>query len=107
MTRYVGRALRRGRDRRYLARPTDRLPRPVQVLTTEGTKSLVLRGSNVTTLVARHWNTVGRFLATGETRALDSFRGRRVAGRELETDPDAIERQARRGELEFEDLYQS
>ena len=107
MTRYVGSALRRRDDGRYTATPTDRMKRPVRVLTTDGPKDLILRGSRVTSTVARHWNAVHRFLATGDTAALAPFHDKRVAGYTLETNPDAIERQAHRGELEFEDLYQS
>ena len=107
VVRYVGGALRRGRGGRYIARPTDRLARPVRVLTTEGPKDLVLRGSRVTSTIARHWNAIHRFLGTGDSEPLEPFHGKRVAGYTLETDPDAIERQAHRGELEFEDLYTS
>ncbi len=107
VARYVGSALQRGKDGRYRALPTDRIARPVQVLTRDGRKNLVLRGSRVASTVARHWNAVHRFLGTGDTEALAPFHGKRVAGHTLETDPDAIEREARRGELEFEDLYAS
>ncbi len=107
MARYVGPALRRRRDGRYVAKPTDRLARPVLVLTKEGLKPLVPHGSRVTSLVAKHWNAVQRFLATGEEDVLQRFRGKRVAGYELETDPDVIEREGHRGELEFEELYES
>jgi hypothetical protein len=107
MTRHVGAALRQRPDGRYVPTASDRLTRPVHVLTTEGVKPLTLRGSRVATLVAKHWNAVHRFLSTGDTAALAPFHHTRVAGHVLETNPDAIERQARHGELEFEDLYQS
>ncbi len=107
MARYVGPALHRPRDGHYVAKPTDRLARPVFVLTKEGLKPLVPHGSRVTSLVAKHWNAVQRFLATGEEDVLRRFHGKRVAGYELETDPDVIEREGHRGALEFEDLYES
>ncbi len=106
MERYVGTALKRRRGGRYVARPTDRIGRPERVLTTEGPKNLTLRGSRVSSIVGRHWNAVQRFLATGDTHVLQAFQGKHVAGYELEANPDVIEREGRRGELEFEDLYQ-
>jgi len=106
IARYVGSALKKDRGR-YVALAGDRLARPpLRVLTTEGPKDLIVRGSRGSSLVGAHWNAIERFLSTGDTNRLTPFRGKRVAGHTLETDPDAIEREARRGELEFEDLYQ-
>src|SRR5437762_7153010 len=74
MERYVGPALTRDEAGRYRARPTDRLARPVRVLTTEGPKDLILRGSRVASVVGRHWNAVHRFLGSGDVSALNAFR---------------------------------
>jgi hypothetical protein len=67
------------------------------------------------TAVARHWNAVRRFLETvedadlsefqaAELRGIDPETGRHVVAR-LETDPDAIELLAQRGEVTFESIY--
>jgi hypothetical protein len=58
-------------------------------------------------LIGSHFNAVGRYLATGDPRFLTPFRGRRVAGVELLTDPDRIEQLAARRELDIDDIYPS
>lgn len=57
--------------------------------------------------VGQHWNDIKHFLATGDVGPLDRYQGVKVLGRRLQADPDEIERWARQGELEFEDIYTS
>jgi hypothetical protein len=65
-----------------------------------------VRGSRAASLVGEHWSAVGHFLRTGDESRLIPLRGKSVAGIRLETDPDAIEEWARRGELDIEDVYE-
>jgi hypothetical protein len=64
-------------------------------------------GSPAASAIGRHWNAVKDFLHTGDSRGLEPFRGKRLLLSWFETDPDRIERWARRGELDFEDIYEN
>jgi hypothetical protein len=74
-------------------------------ITPDGQVLVEVRGSRVASLIGRHANAVQQFHATGDTRPLREFRGRSVQGRKLATDPNVLRRLARRGEIEFEDIY--
>jgi hypothetical protein len=103
--RHVGAALRRDEGGRYAPTTTDRLYRPLRVLTTEGELDLDTRSFRTASLVGAHWNAVTRFVETGDTTRLAPFVGKKVQGHELETRQEVIEERAHRGELSFEDLY--
>jgi hypothetical protein len=76
------------------------------VIVSEGQqRSVDLRGSRQASRVGAYWNAVGRFLDTGDTSLLKPFRGLRVGGFVLETDPDLLEDLALRSQLGFEDIY--
>jgi hypothetical protein len=77
----------------------------MNVLSTQGHLTVVVRGSRSASLVAEHANAVQRYLATGDTSVLAPFVGKRVAGLTLQTDPNEIEAFALSGELDFEDIY--
>ena len=79
----------------------------MRVLTWVGVHDLDLPESSDRSTVGGHWNAVQAYLYTGETEQLDRYRGVHVAGRLLLTDPDVIERLARIGELDLEDIYES
>jgi len=103
--RHTGPALELERGR-YRARPADRLLRVMRVLGPGGVEHEVeVRGSRAASLVGEHWAAIGVYLQTGDDSRLQALEGKRVAGIWLETDPDAIEEWARRGELEIEDIY--
>jgi hypothetical protein len=57
-------------------------------------------------MLGAYWNAVRKFLYTGDDDALGEFEDEEVARIRLETDPDWIEYWARRGDLEFEDIYE-
>jgi len=102
---YVNPALGR-KGTRWVARPADRLLRPMHVLTEGGIEhEVVVRGSRVASLIGAHWSAIGHYLDTGDASRLSHFRGKRVAGYALETDPDVIDIWERRGELQVEDIY--
>ncbi len=103
--RYADGALERSPGGRFKARRGDRLLRVMNVLSTDGHVTAVIRGSRSASIVAEHANAVKRYLETGDTTLLDPFVGKRVAGLTLETDPDAIETFAMSGELDFEEIY--
>lgn len=80
----------------------------MRMLTTSGVEVLAVEfGSEAASTIGRHWNAVKDFLNTGQTAGLEPFRGTRILLYRFETDPDRIERWAQRGELDFEDIYES
>ncbi len=106
MLRHAGPALDRDGGG-YRARPGDRLLRVMSVLGQGGVEHQVpVRGSRRASLIGAHWSAIGHYLRSGDDRRLRRFQGKRVAGIWLETDPDAIDEWARRGELEVEDIYE-
>lgn len=102
--RYAGAALVR-QGRRYTVTPTDRLYRRMNLLTADGRVEVEVRSSTQARRVAAHWNAADVFARTGDTRVLAPFRGVRVGGQLLSTDPDDLERHARHGELSIDEIY--
>lgn len=79
--------------------------RPVRVLTRRGLEFVEGLSRQESTVVGQHWNAVRRYLESGEDRGLTRFDGVRVGGYQLETDIDAIEWHAVRGDVSFESIY--
>ena len=88
---------------------------PIRILSTRGLVYLADLTDQDATTVGRHWNAIRRYLETGEdgdladlegaqVRGFDIEAGRPVVAR-LETDPDAIESHALRGDVSFESIY--
>ena len=102
---WAGPALTSSRSPRATATPADRLYRPMRLLTPDGTVAVEVRGSRVAATIGGYWNAVHHYLATGDTRPLQRYDGKRVAGVLLVTDPDVIEHVAHIGELSFESIY--
>jgi hypothetical protein len=105
--RHAGRGFRH-EGRRYRARPFDRIPREIAVLTAGGPERITVHDSRTASLIAEHANAVRRYLRTGDDTELRALRraqivvrGRRIA---LPVDPELIDRLAAGGELHFE-LY--
>jgi hypothetical protein len=104
--RHAGSALER-EGGRYHVLAGDRLLRPMAVLGEGGVEHAVeVRGSRAASLVGEHWSAVGHYLRTGDESRLHRLAGKSVAGVALETDADAVDEWARRGELEIEDVYE-
>jgi hypothetical protein len=103
--KYARTALARRPDGRYVAKRADRLFRRMRVLSPDGVTSVGIRGSRAAALAGEHASAIHHFLATGDDSRLRPVAGKRVAGVVLETDPTAIEAWARRGVLDFEDIY--
>lgn len=93
---------------RWVARPFDRLPREMAVLTATGPEWVMIRDSRTASLVAAHANAVRAYVQHGDEEPLRRLprRGIRVGGRTiaLETDPVRLDRLAGGGELHYE-LY--
>lgn len=83
-----------------------RRPRPsIRVLTPEGVEFVSGLSATQTSLVAQHWNAIRRYLETGDDNDLADLEGLAVGGHPLETQPQAVETHAIRGEIDFESIY--
>src|SRR5437868_12862295 len=83
----------------------DHLTRQMFVITAQGLEPIAVRGSRAASLLGKHAAAVQRFLRTGDSSALDAFRGKRVAGHELITKPRLLTALADAGALRLDDLY--
>ena len=79
----------------------------MRILTSSGIEDVELHSDQARSTVGSYWNAVRRYLWTGETDDLDRFSRTLIRDRRLLTDPDLIDRLARIGELDFEDIYES
>jgi hypothetical protein len=105
--KWTGTELAEKRGGRRVVTKADRLLRTMRVVSTEGMVDVEVRGSRQARRIAQHMNAVKQFLATGNDEALRRFEGVKVAGVQLETDPERIEEMGRVHELSFEDIYNS
>jgi hypothetical protein len=96
--RYVRSATERDAFGRTVARPADRLFRPMEIPTREGAVLRAVYGSRAASKLGGYEGALDRFLA-GDDRALLPYEGKRVGGVALPTDPDVVEDMARRGIL--------
>jgi len=108
--RLGGSALHKDKNGRYKARASDRLFRPMLVLTRGGPREVGIRDSRVATLVAEHWNAAHRYLETGDKSVRRKFRGKSfidASGNKvrLMTDLEELSRQGNAGNLSFESIY--
>jgi len=104
--KYTAAATRKDERGRIVPKQADRLFRPMVIFDEQGHRQLrAVYGSNKAALVGAHQAAIGHFLETGDERFLEPFRARRVAGVELASDPDVIERAAREGTLEDLEPY--
>jgi hypothetical protein len=78
----------------------------MRILTRVGVRDVDLPEFSDRSTVGSHWNAVQTFLYTGETDELDRYRGVQVANRLLLTDPDTIERLAKIGDLDVDEIYE-
>jgi hypothetical protein len=93
---------------RWAARPFDRIPREMTVLTPAGPEVVPIRDSRTASLIAEHANAVAAYVERGDEVPLRHLGRRRVQIRGqpvvLETDPVRLDRLAAGGELHYE-LY--
>jgi len=105
------REFRRSRGRWVPAKKADRQPRPMLLLDDKGRRPGLVRGSKAASLLGRYNAALSKFVSPNERYAGDEsllkpFRGKRVGGVELLTDPEKLLELAQAGELRFgDDLY--
>jgi len=109
--RYVGVALTKAPNRRYRAKPFDRLRRSLFFLTPDEKISIVVHSSKTASRISRYWTALNRYLKTGDLGGIDEFRGKSIeAGSnryEFLRDPHILKRLGNAGEVSFEHLYSS
>lgn len=108
--RLVGSALRKRKNGRYIAKPSDTLLRILLIPTGGGLREIALRESRQASVVGEFWNAVHRYLAMGDTSLLRNFEGKDVVDAEggrvpLLTDMEMLDRLGGAGELSFESIY--
>jgi|SRR5205823_711144 len=108
--RYVGSALRQTGPRGdYHAIPHDRIPRTLHFITAAGPTEVTVHDSRTASRIAEHMNAVRTHVRTGDSSALESFRGESFeAGgvkHEFVTDPEILDKLADAGVLAMEGLY--
>jgi hypothetical protein len=110
--KFGGSSLTRGPRNRYVPKASDRLLRPMEVITSEGKQSIDVRDSRSAAKIARHANAVRHYVNTGDTSRLREFRravvwsGKRGHRLASDLDLDMLELHGRAGELSFEHIYQ-
>jgi hypothetical protein len=108
--RYAGEALE-VRGGRIDVKPTDRIARPMRMLTTDGEQNVVVHNSRDASRISKHNNAVKTALYSFGTdrRALDRFAGKtvRTDGKiyTFATDYEQIIRLTRAGAVHFLDIY--
>lgn len=104
--RYVGSALIQDRSGgRIRATKSDRLVRYLQIAGRNGPREVIARGSKIASKFAHYKADTNRFLR-GDRHAMDKWRGKKIAGIELITDPKILIEQARKDMLPYS-LYRS
>jgi hypothetical protein len=86
----------------------DRLWRPIRAIdaSVHMEVPVSVRGSQAASRLSDYWDAVEHYLHTGDDGPLSRFAGARIAGVELETDTDVLDRLALLGVLSFETIYQ-
>jgi len=108
--RFGGKALRKQKNGRYVAKVRDSLLRVLVILTLEGLREIAVIDSRQATLLADYWNAVQRYVETGDASALRKFGGKDITDADgkrvrLLTDLHELDRLGSAGVLSFESLY--
>jgi hypothetical protein len=101
----VVRKRRRSVSRSYTAKRAARSNREINVFGAEGYQPVANPSPRQAKLSSRHLIEINRFLRTDDTELLKQFRGRRIAGIELLTDPKRIREFADADEVKLDGLY--
>ncbi|HEY1883024.1 MAG TPA: hypothetical protein VGG51_08285 [Candidatus Cybelea sp.] len=108
--KYVGSALD-VRSGRFDVKPTDRLPRPMRMLTPAGEISVLTTSSRTASQIGHYNNAVRAFLITGDESSLQLFEGLSIRSDgktyAFVTDRTTLNRLARAGAVHFLDIYAS
>jgi hypothetical protein len=106
--RYVRKALyRSGPGKPWRARASDQISALMNVLTSQGRDSIVVKDSRERRLLARYEWALRRFRAgeVGAEAALRKFKGKVIGGLPLITDTNQLIQLEEAGQLDFENLY--
>jgi hypothetical protein len=101
----VVRKRRRSVSRPYAAKRAARSRREINVFGAEGYQPVANPSRRQAKLSSRHLIEINRFLRTGDTEPLKQFRGRRIAGIKLLTEPKRIREFADADEVKLDGLY--
>ena len=78
----------------------------IRVLTEGRARFIEVPDERDRSTIGSYWNAIKRYVYTGDDTELFPFEGEAIEGYPLETDRDAIDEAARRGEVAFEDIYE-
>jgi hypothetical protein len=106
-------ALRKRKNGQYVAKRTDKLLRILAIPAPEeksGKREIAVRDSRQATILGRYWAAVQKYLQTGDSSALNKFRGKRItdaSGKRvpLLTDLTELDRLGSAGVWSFESIY--
>ena len=101
----VGSQLRRSASGRYSVRSSARLKREINVFGAEGYEPVTVSSSKQAKLASQHLIAINRFLRTGDTVQLKPFRGKRIGGVKLLSDPKRIREFAEADLVKLDGLY--
>jgi hypothetical protein len=110
VTKWGRSALRKRKNGKYAAKPSDKLLRMVMIPTPEGMREIAVRESKQVSLLAEYWNALHRYLQTGDATQLKTFQGKQITDANgvdvpLPTDLAVLNRLGSAGVLSFESLY--
>jgi hypothetical protein len=101
----VVRKRQRSVSRPYAARRSKPSKREINVFRAEGYQPVAGASPRQAKLSSQHLIAINRFLRTGDTEPLKQFRGKRIAGIELLTDPKRIREFADADLVKLDGLY--
>jgi hypothetical protein len=110
VTKWGKSALRKHKNGKYAAKPSDKLLRIVMIPTPEGMREIAVRESKQVSLLAEYWNALHRYLQTGDAAQVKTFQGKNIKDANgvdvpLPTDLAVLNRLGSAGVLSFESLY--
>lgn len=108
--RWAGSSLQKRSNGKWLAKKRDRLLRNLMILSPDGKREIIVRGSGKATQISEHWNAANKFLSTGDASGLAKFVGKRITAANGErisfiTDRALLNRLGSPGRLSFESIY--
>jgi hypothetical protein len=101
----VGKQLRRSASGRYMVTSSDRLKREINVFGVDGYEPVTVGTSKQAQFASAHLIAINRFLRTGDAKQLKRFRGKRIGGIGLLTDPKHIREFAEADLVKLDGLY--
>ncbi len=108
----AGSALRKTKNGRYVARPSDKLLRVLVIPSPDGLTEVAVRGSETASRIAEYSAAVQKYLQTGDASRLKKFRRMKLLDEKgerikLVTDLAELQKLGSAGVLSFESLYRS